>query len=370
MSDNLSVSLHGFNGKAYKELFVFLQGPCKGKVTIVDQSESQFEIIDMDLINSKAILDGRTAKNKNKPIILIGENLTINEECIFNVNKPLTSSGMLAAINSAEKFLTQVKKNKKGTIKTVDTIKKERESRVVSAGRAGLSLDSDINSNFVESFSIDYTDKSTIYYEFKTSMQGFVQSAIKLAENKKIVLKLKFGWKLIIIDPFKQRIWIDATDTQIKGYIKSESSLKEKAKASAGPFNLEENKHLLREEKFQSFETFLWKITLWSSKGRLPTGLNPDAQVFLNRWPNMTRVEMIPNSLRIAALLIDNPISLNQVVKDLGVRHEFVYSFFSSACALGISGQRKTEKPLQPTTKKKKRGSGLFGKIMNKLRGN
>lgn len=51
-------------------------------------------------------------------------------------------------------------------------------------------------------------------------------------------------------------------------------------------------------------ETFLWKVALWSSRGRLPGDTAWETPVRLRHWTNLTRLVLTPHALQLAALWV------------------------------------------------------------------
>jgi hypothetical protein len=83
-------------------------------------------------------------------------------------------------------------------------------------------------------------------------------------------------------------------------------------------------------------EDLLWEATLHASQGQLIEGLRKYDVVQLTRWPNLTRVSLTPNAMRICALLTRFPsgIYLSQVI--LNVDEAEINSVCSAAQVIGI----------------------------------
>ncbi|MCG8050799.1 MAG: hypothetical protein JAZ15_06325, partial [Candidatus Thiodiazotropha endolucinida] len=86
----------------------------------------------------------------------------------------------------------------------------------------------------------------------------------------------------------------------------------------------------------QPLDALLWKVSLWSSRGRLPIGTVDDVNIAIRQWPNLTRMMAIPEFIRIAALWSRNPISLAKTVEFLRIETGYVYAFFSACHAMGL----------------------------------
>jgi hypothetical protein len=122
-------------------------------------------------------------------------------------------------------------------------------------------------------------------------------------------------------------------------------------------------------------DAFLWKVALFTSKGRLPRGVDLEQGFFLKRWPGMTRLMLPPHAMRIAAMLTQRPYSLFDVARQMNVRQQYVFAFVSAAHALGLIGQqplmaeRQTEpESAQLSAVTKPERQSLFKKILSRLK--
>lgn len=378
----LKIALNGFDGKNYKSMAMFFASYCKGMVTVVDSSESQVDMIDMDSMASKQLFDGRLQKSKSegKAVIVASVN-PINIQGVIFIQKPYKSETVKAAL---EKAIDELKKDSKANQESVSSSSKiknmfSRSSGTSSSTPSGFSTTSHkaamgIDETTVSDFSSEpevietNVDKLLKYnYAYKHELQGFIQSAIKHAKGKNQAMKLTYGWKPIVIIPFTNEVWIDVDDRQLKAYLTAHVGEK---KAQVAPMNLDDNP--LNESKQQPLENFLWKVAIWTAKGRYPIDLDIQKPVYLSRWPNLTRCVMIPHALRIAALLIEGPRTPLEISRTLKIKHEYVFAFISAAYAIGILGQDtkpKVDDGHKPKAMKPE-AKGLLGKIMSKLRGN
>jgi hypothetical protein len=123
--------------------------------------------------------------------------------------------------------------------------------------------------------------------------------------------------------------------------------------------------------KFQDVEAFIWKLALWTSKGRFPVDIDPNLPVYLKHWPNFTRLMLIPEVMRMAALLIDSPRSPLEVARVLQVKPHYVFAFITACQSLGILAQakRQSDNLVMPEAPKPSQKQSLFSKILHKLRG-
>lgn len=95
-------------------------------------------------------------------------------------------------------------------------------------------------------------------------------------------------------------------------------------------------------------EEFEWELALWASRGRLPAGTDVDGPVRLRSWPNLNRLTLPPEAMRIAGLWSRGPQSLRETVRQLGIPQRYVFAFYSACAALG-----HVETPPRPALRNK-----------------
>lgn len=83
-------------------------------------------------------------------------------------------------------------------------------------------------------------------------------------------------------------------------------------------------------------EQFIWKVALWTSRGRLPRGTGLNDKVCLKYWPNMTRLIELPDALRIVALWMVQPMTLIHTAEALNIPQRHVYALFTACQSLGL----------------------------------
>lgn len=85
--------------------------------------------------------------------------------------------------------------------------------------------------------------------------------------------------------------------------------------------------------------TLLWQVALWSCRGRLLAGIDPDTPLRLRQWPNLTRLAPLPGALRIAGLWSRTPTSLRVAVSLLKMEPGPLCNFIAASHALGLLEQ-------------------------------
>jgi hypothetical protein len=129
------------------------------------------------------------------------------------------------------------------------------------------------------------------------------------------------------------------------------------------------------ETELASLDGLIWQVAVWTSRGRLPTGLKIGSTVLsLNCWPNLTRLEPIPDGIRVAAFLARNRASIALTLKMLRVKPEHLYDFLSATHSVGLLQQAEknrleTVAPVTPATPEAQDRRGLLSRFLARLVG-
>lgn len=127
----------------------------------------------------------------------------------------------------------------------------------------------------------------------------------------------------------------------------------------------------------QNLTALLWQAAIWTSRGRLMEGITPETPIRLRHWPNLTRLSSVPESMRIAAFWVRNPVNLRLTVKMLNIAPPHVFDFLAASYAIGIldipeSGGAQVATPIlsapAPTAEQKARG-GFLSRLLRKVVG-
>ena len=124
-----------------------------------------------------------------------------------------------------------------------------------------------------------------------------------------------------------------------------------------------------KEKHSWSMEAFMWVITLWCSRGRVPQGCDITQPVYLKQWPNLTRLAPIPHAARIAALIYDQPRTLTDAAEQLGIEQRYVFAFFSACKTIGLSdvSRRDVDKLFVTEHPKQHKNKSIMTKLLGKL---
>jgi hypothetical protein len=86
----------------------------------------------------------------------------------------------------------------------------------------------------------------------------------------------------------------------------------------------------------RNIDELLWQAGFYASEGRLMQGCFYDDVVQLHHWPNLSRLPVTPNSMRICALLVRHPTSVMLAYRLLKVPGSEMFQFYTAARCAGI----------------------------------
>ena len=113
---------------------------------------------------------------------------------------------------------------------------------------------------------------------------------------------------------------------------------------------------------------------LLTSRGRLPKDANITNKIGLKTWPNLTRLELVPHAMHMAAAFSKHPGSLLEISKWLKIQQRYVFAFYNAALYLDMIelNSSKVKKPGKSFNSKgagaNSEERGFFGRILNRLK--
>jgi hypothetical protein len=81
----------------------------------------------------------------------------------------------------------------------------------------------------------------------------------------------------------------------------------------------------------------MWEAGFHASQGRLMEGCSPFHVVELARWPNLTRLSLGANTVRLCALLTRHPTSVVVAGRLLKIDKAELYQFYTAATCAGVA---------------------------------
>ncbi len=163
-------------------------------------------------------------------------------------------------------------------------------------------------------------------------------SAIIVNDQQQVILRL---------DPMADQAILLADDEHLKSLAREEHPLLQ----MRAPKDTDVPTHA--SIRHLTLQSLLWQMGAWTANGRLSQQLQINAPVQLKQWPNLTRLTMLPDALRLAAFLARSPASPALTVKMLRVEPHDLFNFLAAADSLGLLRYNTAENPdnrIQPAT--------------------
>lgn len=85
----------------------------------------------------------------------------------------------------------------------------------------------------------------------------------------------------------------------------------------------------------EAVDSLLWKVAVWTARGKIFQGMDPEKVLQLKTQPDFTRFILLPSGKEISELWSAHQLSALDVVRILDIPQRFVFSFMSGAFLLG-----------------------------------
>lgn len=80
----------------------------------------------------------------------------------------------------------------------------------------------------------------------------------------------------------------------------------------------------------------LWQMAIWTAQGRLAYPLTPQTVFTLKRWPNLTRLAPLDESMRLSAFLTKTSVNLNILYKVMPLDMPDILNYVAATHATGF----------------------------------
>lgn len=403
-SKPVGIALLGFSERDMGVLAFFLEKQGTNGFLIVPEANADLCVLDLDSVNGQKLLQRQLDRHRRRPLIA----LSVRDADIDNVRvlrKPLRTDVFKSVLELSVRELARRSSveetqapSETAPISVSNLVpelasasvpvqiqppKGSEEKDAVTMGLSSIDRRSALPSVSAQAriihgscgvggtVDLDMTaDLKKLFYEprdyFQHALKGAVDQCrhearplhLQMSDEKYVTLLPKTNIALTNLSDTKlrPRCLIPINHNQINIEYRRESEI-----------------HLLSAstEIPQSIDALLWKVTLWSSRGRLPVGTRIDSVIRLRQWPNLTRLMAIPQFLRIAALWAKNPSPLNRTVELLNIEARYVCAFFSACCALELTQALTAtvdREALPDNASNSGAPAGLLRRILHRLR--
>jgi hypothetical protein len=393
-----SVKIHAtcLDERSYKVLSFFFKKYCHARCEMTGEDQAEVFLINMDHPDAEKQCTRIFEHHPASPIILMALKPRETGNHYF-LRKPMIADHLLAIIDDiANKQADHKITAKKFNSITIDSapepklalkpkleatpVPEAEVSQKASSGHAAQLLGTKEDLSFVGvTKDIELSDKlalASIQFNPDHYLMGVIIQAYQLAKKECCIVKITGLLRTITMFPDTGEVYVELTDRQLQpmcvvdlnnktGLIKQSDIVIEESTRN------EEWNFCTKSRYFQSLDLFIWKVALWTSRGRLPDDIDITRPVYIQAWPNLTRLIVTPYALKIIAFWLSEPRSLTNMVTALAIPQRYIFSLFTASYYLGLAGQarRASDELVVPTpiiTPTNK--TGLFSRILNKIR--
>ena len=371
----IGISAIGLDDRGLKVLRFFITRFCANRCEIAGKEEQATAfIINMDSINSEKELRRIKESFPKNPIIHMAIS-TIECSPHYFIRKPLIVEHFLSVLSEIEnlpnhqltvdqivsiheednKFVTtsdgkmyerrdEARVERRNKPRTVASKIASENNKVGIAGFAGNKKDIDLT---------DYSDDESIYFNPEDYYLFYVQQAVAQAKKENKVVRLTGLWQTITICPKYNLVHMTKSDKKLRSFCLAvlDNSHKDSLLIDETAFSCEsvedfEAKLLFNgasAEHIHDLDQFLWKMSLWTARGRLPEGTDLNQVFQVKAWPNFTRLMLSPHAFNLTAYWAAKPRTLLETVQGLGFEQRYIFSLYSAMTVLGNIHARDTE---------------------------
>ncbi|EIJ42468.1 hypothetical protein BegalDRAFT_1589 [Beggiatoa alba B18LD] len=374
--NSLQIATVGMDKQARHLLELVFKGPGRGQYTLVDDLNlAEAGIFDKDCLNADNVWKEYRQQTPLLPTIIVAlqQPATLDKACCF-VKKPIEVDKLLTALAQLKQLSLSLPKTTATNFAPIVATQKEYDVRLAST----LALEQEEEQLHIlcgHSKDIDPNDPESqqrAYYNPQDYLQGFFEKAFLQTQQHESPAMLLQGFAEPILMLANESIILFGQNfTESKLRTMTLMPLSNTTRLKITPIAQEELKKLISHQHFnrQSIESFLWKITLWTARGRLPTGTDLQKAVSLTHWPNFTRLELTPHAMEIAALWTSRAYPLLTTAQLLNIRQRYVFAFYSAATTLKLTTQEKLQESIRDEQEQSYEKRGLFQRVLSHLRG-
>jgi hypothetical protein len=344
-------------------------------------------LIDMDVINAAALREQQRSAYPDRPLMLLSLwELSMGEQ-EWLIRKPVDLKLLAEVLESVHKQVQRVVVASTPASQLPPKAElRDRARRDLERPRTAPSPEGSTDSSLREvkhelsrrldnqtfhrlcgcASDIDVTDPAQqhgTYYEPRQFLQGALQTALQLAQQQSKAIRISGSLiESIVVDPVTDCVWTAAQERWLRagsivplkeGRVQLDVLTSAPDPSAGGPYSY-------------PFDSFLWKVALWTARGRVPSGTDLDAPIQLEAWPNFTRLWIPPHALRIAALWSRHPRSLLSTARAIAVPQRYVFAFYSAVHAIGLVAQAR-DISAAPSPVEPKQHRSLLQRILDRL---
>ncbi|MGB0664773.1 MAG: hypothetical protein ACPGMR_13415 [Pontibacterium sp.] len=181
----------------------------------------------------------------------------------------------------------------------------------------------------------DPDERRRVYFDVEGALLNWLPMAVKQGQSKGLPTEIIGLHNGLVYQPNTDTFYCEFGEDLLLQYALSRFTF--------GELSLTENDHwseLVVGEQGKTFvgraDAIIWKVALWTSRGRLAYGLDLERAYRLDKMPDFTRLICFPYAQQIAELWLNKAFTIVDVVSILRVPQRYVFAFVVAAHAVGL----------------------------------
>lgn len=365
----VGVAAVGMDERTARTLAWALKQHSGGHCALTDASQAQVAVIDLDNADAAMHLPDFRVRHPNVPVIALAKQAPQALD-VTHLTKPVAAADLVATIGQLARTDRGPTMDNKITPEKV-----QRALQAIDAKKAAKALDSRVDDARGRSGALQrniVTTEAQTHFDPSLFLLGQIQTAMARAkELGKAAVLTCWEDKSIILEPKTSLVSTNLSDTQIRNLAIVPCD-GDTTPPIVTHFRDVSNDTVQPDaaHRICTAEVFLWNLGLLTSRGRAPVGTPLNERVYLRRWPNLTRLVLPNNAMRILAYWVRQPCELLSMFEILEVPLEDILSIYSAAHAAGLTGCAKRRadfliEPAAPPDSDKTRG--ILSAVLRRL---
>lgn len=301
------------------------------------EEEANVLLIDVDSLEGRRIIHQREFRDRPGQVtVVISANLSHPEQLLF-LRKPNSSAALMEVLEAAlTRLVTNAVAGRESSAGSVgqggNPGTASQKERVASAAMA--LEDTRFNHYLFRHDGTRQGEGGTAIFDPDLYLYGAVARALALARQHRQGVEI--NWELSSLSLCGVTGRIDSG--MIESVMRSVALTRMKPTLTL----IGEAGKALPLARPEPVDKVLWRLAVWTSRGRLPMGIGQNARFRLARWPNLTRLLPTPHAMRISALWARGEYGAEETAQRLMISLADVYSFVAAVQSQGLLQVRAT----------------------------
>lgn len=360
----IKVAALGFDERSRQALAQVLKHHTGSGMRLTDYQDAAVVLLDMDGEDSDRLWEQYRQTQNRLPALVVAKRPCHEDQAVF-LRKPLSITELVDAIATAAQ-------------KSANGPPGSAAPNVAAFRQRAISLElrkQDAGARPQVRKRRPSSGEAVSFKPHDFVLGGLLEGLAQARRAKRALHIRCWGSRNIMLDPARNQAHTDLTEKQLRdlGFISVHSNNGPSAVSTL--LKRKRLDKLLESSEYAlstlPLDAFVWKLSLYTSRGRVPEGTDLSQPVYLRHWPNLTRLEAIPEASRIAALWVRQPRSLLRLYGSLMAPLEHILDLYTAASALGLAGvaRRSSDTLFEPEEPQSHTQRGLLASVVRKLGG-